>query len=158
MQHARISSAFKQPWVCRLHQRHTFFFQHSPEHREDLPFNMNHHDTRATGLSNVSNPTLELISKTAQRQLKCKQPKDDIKCPWEQTVSMPCLTLKNCLHEYLWSLIHKFAVHKGTQYPGQSTVVVIYITNSVGGCLVHTEGKEQTHAYKSGALKVHCHD
>lgn len=79
--------------VQTLHQRHTCFFKHSPGHREDSPSNMNHHDTGDTGLPNVSNPTLELISKTAQRQLKCKQPKDDIKCPRGQTVSIPCLTL-----------------------------------------------------------------
>lgn len=52
--------------VQTLHQRHNSFFKHSPGHRENSPFNMNHHDTRATGLPNVSNPALELISKTAQ--------------------------------------------------------------------------------------------
>lgn len=48
----------------------------------------------------------------------------------------------------------KFAVDKGRQYLAQSTFIVIYITNSVGGCLVDTESKEQTHTYKSGALKA----
>lgn len=65
---------------------------------------------------------------------------------------------KNCLHEYLRSPIHKFALDKGRQYLAQSTFVMTYITDSVGGCLVDTEGKEQTHVYKSSALKVHCHD
>lgn len=77
------------PSTQTLHQRPFF----SNTDSEDSPFNMSHHDTRATGLPTVSNPTLELISQTAQGHFRCKQPKDDIKGPYGQTVPMPCLTL-----------------------------------------------------------------
>lgn len=79
--------------VQTLQQRCTFFFKHSPGHREDSPINVNQRDIRATGSLNVSNTTSEFVSKTAQRQLRCKQPNDDTKCLCGQTVCTSWLTL-----------------------------------------------------------------